>query len=183
MKKTYKSDEFRLTTTRLELRPVLLSDVTQDYLDWMNDALINQHMETRFRPQEKGNVEQYVRDMRINENVLFLAILLKDDKRHIGNIKLEIAPIHQRGEISLWIGDRETWGRGLATDAICCISNFGLHELRLAKLTAGCYSCNIASARAFIKAGFEQEAVLKKQYVCDGHRVDRYCFALLNRGE
>lgn len=172
-----------LSSNRLEMRPVVLTDITDDYLRWMNDQQINQHMETRFRNQKMEDVQSYVQAMQANKNVLFLAMLLKENRQHIGNIKMEIAPFHSRGEISLWIGAKDQWGKGLATEAIRCLRDYGIDDLHLAKITAGCYSCNVGSAKAFLNAGFEQEAVLKEQYICDGRRVDRYCFSYLNPGK
>lgn len=169
--------EWRLTTERMVLRFVELNDVTDDYIRWMNDELINRYMETRFRPQKREDIEKYIKAMRDNGNILFLAMTLKENNKHIGNIKLDTAPVHKRGEISLWIGDTEQWGKGLATEAIRCVAEYAITDLGMVKVTAGCYSCNEGSAKAFVNAGFTQEAVLKQQYICGGRRVDRYCYS------
>jgi len=172
--------EIVLTGTDLLLRPVRLSDVNEDYVRWMNDPEVNRYLETRFRSQEQRDIEEYVRTMREKPGVYFFAMVLKDRRLHIGNIKLEIvSSIHHRGEISLFIGEKEQWGRGLASQAISMVRDFALSELRLHKLTAGCYSNNPGSARAFEKAGFTREAVLKEEYRCEGRWVDRYCYALI----
>ena len=170
-----------LKSYRLYLRPVELSDVNDNYVRWMNDAEVNRFMETRFRPQTQKDIEAYVTSMIHKPNVHFFAILLKESSRHIGNIKLEVtSPIHRRGELSLFVGEKECWGKGFASEAIRLVRDFGIRELGLHKLTAGCYSNNIGSARAFEKAGFIREAVLKKEYSCEGGWVDRYCYSFLS---
>jgi len=172
--------QIQLSGTDLILRPVELNDVNEDYVRWMNDTEVNRYMETRFRPQARKDIETYVSSMIQKPNVYFFAILLKGDSRHIGNIKLEVtSPVHRRGEISLFIGEREHWGKGFASEAIRLVRDFGIEELALHKLTSGCYSNNLGSARAFEKAGFTREAVLKGEYLCEGQRVDRYCYSFL----
>jgi RimJ/RimL family protein N-acetyltransferase len=167
-----------LKSYRLYLRPVELSDVNDNYVRWMNDREVNQYMETRFRQQTREDIEMYVASMIQKPNVHFFAILFKKSSRHIGNIKLEVtSPIHRRGELSLFVGEKECWGKGFASEAIRLVRDFGISELGLHKLTAGCYSNNIGSAGAFEKAGFTREAVLKEEYLCEGQWVDRYCYA------
>jgi len=172
--------ETRLYGENLMLRPVELSDVNDDYVRWMNDADVNRFMETRFRAQSRKDVEGYVTSMIEKANVYFFAILLQDKAKHIGNIKLEVtSPIHRRGEISLFVGEKGHWGKGFASEAIRLVKDFGIKDLGLHKLTAGCYSDNQGSARAFEKAGFLREAVLRGEYLCEGAWVDRYCYAFI----
>ena len=172
--------ETRLYGENLILRPVELSDVNDDYVRWMNDREVNQYMETRFRPQTRKDIETYVGSMIQKPNVHFFAILFKESSRHIGNIKLEVtSSIHRRGEISLFVGEKGHWGKGFASEAIRLVKDFGIKDLGLHKLTAGCYSNNQGSARAFEKAGFLREAVLRGEYLCEGAWVDRYCYAFI----
>jgi ribosomal-protein-alanine N-acetyltransferase len=175
--------ETRLGGENLILRPVDLSDVNDDYVRWMNDGEVNRFMETRFRPQTRKDIEAYVSSMTQKPNVHFFAMILRETSRHIGNIKLEVtSPIHRRGEISLFIGEKEHWGKGFASEAIRLVRDFGIQELGLHKLTAGCYSNNQGSARAFEKSGFTREAILRMEYWCEGEWVDRYCYSFLSTG-
>lgn len=169
---TVAMDRVRLEGERVVLRPVTPDDVSEDYVAWMNDPHVNRFMETRFRRHSRDDVLDFVRRMSENENAYFLAITLKDDGRHVGNIKLAVRPEHKVGEISLFIGDKSRWGTGLGSEAIALVRDFGLGTLGLAKLTAGCYANNQGSARAFEKCGFRREALLRSERICDGERVD-----------
>ncbi len=177
------ADPVRLEGDKVLLRPVEPEDVTEDYVAWMNDPEVNRFMETRFRTHTPESVADFVSRMQADANIYFFAIILKDDDRHVGNIKLAVSPEHSRGEISLFIGDKGRWGRGLATEAISLIKEFGLEGLGLAKLTAGCYANNPGSAKAFEKSGFERDAVLRAEYVCEGRRVDGIRFACFAEGK
>ncbi|HEY1157453.1 MAG TPA: GNAT family protein, partial [Arthrobacter sp.] len=100
---------------------------------------------------------------------LFAGIFLREGDRHIGNIKL--GPInvhHRRADIGLLVGDRACWGKGYASEAIAILSDFAFGRLGLHRLTAGMYAENEGSARAFEKAGYAREGLLRGHWLCDG---------------
>ena len=159
-----------------------LNDVNQAYVNWLNDPEFNQYLETRYEVQTMDSVHKYVGKMIALDDELFLAICFQDNDKHIGNIKLgPINLIHKYAEISLFIGDKNEWGKGLATEAIYTLTNYVFDILKLHKLTAGCYANNIGSVKAFKKAGFIEEGIWKNQYLCNGEYVDRICLAMINR--
>jgi [ribosomal protein S5]-alanine N-acetyltransferase len=171
----------RINGDRIYLRELELSDVNQTYVDWLNDPEVSQFLETRYEVQTLGSVHEYVEQMIVKKHELFFAICLKGNDKHIGNIKLgPINQIHKFAEVSLFIGDKNQWGKGFATTSINILSNYVFSELSLHKMMAGAYSNNIGSIRAFGKAGFIIEGTWKDQYLCDGEYVDRICFSLIN---
>lgn len=152
------------------LRPEL---VTQAYVDWLNDPLVNRYLESRFAVADEQGTRQFVRRMLEDPSVLFLGIRSVALGRHVGNIKL--APIdrhHGLGEIGILIGDRSAWGRGIASAAIEQLARIARDELGLRKLTAGCYGSNAGSARAFQKAGFEMEGRRTRHFLSEGQPED-----------
>ncbi len=158
---------------RLLLREVRLTDVTDAYHRWMNDPEVTRYLETRFVPQSRDKIAAYVTAMDQSTDSVFLAIVVKEDDHHIGNIKLgPIDWVHQRADIALVIGDKAAWGRGYASEAIGLLTEYAFRTLRLHKVTAGCYATNVGSAKAFLKAGFTREGARRQQYVSDGGYVD-----------
>ena len=169
--------EVRLEGPGVFLRPVRIEDVGAAYHGWMNDPEVNRHMETRFRPQTPEAIQEYVKKTTEDPVTLFLAVIDRKDRRHVGNIKL--GPVnwnHGRAELSFFLGERDRWGRGLTTEAVRLVTDYGLEVLGLHKITAGCYSANPGSRRVFEKAAFELEAVLKAHYLDGNTWVDRLCF-------
>lgn len=158
---------------RIYLREVRISDVNEQYYSWLNDPEINQYLETRFVPRSLSNIEDFVKRMDGNEKEPFFAICLHEDNRHVGNIK--IGPInwhHRSADISLFVGDKSLWGKGIATEAIKLVTDFGFRILNLNKLKAGCYANNLGSAKAFEKLGFEREGLLREQFISNGNKID-----------
>jgi len=158
---------------RLQLRPLRESDAGPAYLAWMHDRDVVRHLEARFHEHTLAGLRDYVRAQLANPDVRFFAICLKPDGRHIGNIKL--GPIdrpHRRADIGILLGDKDCWGRGLASEAITLLSEHAFGALGLRKLTAGAYATNVGSIRAFEKAGFAIEARLRAHYASDAGLVD-----------
>lgn len=163
---------------RIYLRPVLLSDASENYVAWLNDPEVNQYLESRFIKQSLQSVRDYVERITRDANTLFLAIVSKSEERHIGNVKL--GPIdwnHRVGDIGIMIGDKAYWRKGFGGDAIRLLSEYAFSVLKLHKLTAGAYENNIGSIRAFLKAGYLVEGRLRDHYLYKDIYVDKVVLA------
>jgi ribosomal-protein-alanine N-acetyltransferase len=159
----------QLTTPRLLLRNLKLDDVGHEYREWLCDPAVNRYLEVRFQEHTKAAIEAFIYSVNQSPDSVLFGIFLIDDGRHIGNIKLGcISQQHRRAEISLLIGDRAEWGKGYATEAICAVTEFGLGQLGLNKIAAGIYEENIGSKKAFLRAGYRQEARLPDHWNIDG---------------
>lgn len=142
------------------------------YVGWLNDREVNRFLESRFTTHDVLSVRSFIQSALDSDQVLFLGIRSRALGRHVGNIKIAIDPHHGRGEVGIMIGDREAWGHGIGTAAIRTVSAIAGSELRLRRLTAGCYGSNAGSARAFEKAGFQIEAVRRGHFLLDGRPED-----------
>lgn len=152
------------------LRCLSEDDVTETYLEWMNDHRVTQYLEARFQQHTMESLRRYVAMNRLS------AILANGV--HVGNIKLDIDEHHNRGEIGLFIAP-EHWGKGYATWAIKFETEFAFH-IGLHKVTAGAYAGNVGSIRAFEKAGFTREGVLKDHWLIDGEYQDGILLGKVN---
>ena len=158
---------------RIYLREVRPSDVNENYYRWMNDPEVTRYLESRFYPNSMGRLREYVTSKMGNRDNVFLAIVLKEGDRHIGNIKLgPINWIHRFADVGILIGEKDCWGKGYGTEAIRLVVDYAFRKLNLHRLTAGVYAINQASVRAFLKAGFTEEGRRKSHTYCDGQYVD-----------
>ena len=148
---------------RIYLREVRPEDVGQAYYRWMNDPEVTHFLESRYYPNSMEKIEEFVRARLGDRDQVFLAIVLKEGDRHIGNIKLgPINWIHRLGDVGIMIGEKQCWGKGYAAEAIGLMVDYAFETLGLHKLTAGCNVNNAGSCRAFEKAGFIVEGTLKE---------------------
>lgn len=165
-------------TERIFLRETLLSDVSQEYVDWMNDPEVTRYMEARFGQHTFESVKDFVRNVG-KENSVLLAVIAKDHQKHIGNVKLgPIDKNHAFTILGVMIGDRNYWGKGYGPEAIKLAVEYAFTKLGLRKINADVYENNIGSLRAFQKTGFQEEGRRKRQYFSDGKWLDAVCFSI-----
>jgi len=58
---------------------------------------------------------------------------------------------------------------------------FGFRELKLHRIEAGVYACNIGSQKALEANRFEKEGVFKEHIIFKGAYMDVYRYALINK--
>lgn len=162
-----------LQSQRIALSALGLDDVSPTYVAWLNDPAVNRYLETRHVPQTLDSVRQFVADTAARDDSHLFAIRLAADSRHIGNIKLgPVKANHSLADVSLFIGEKDCWGQGYATEAITLVSRFGFETLGLSKLSASFYADNQGSLRAFLKAGYREEGRRRGHYLLDGQPHD-----------
>jgi len=174
-------NEIMCNGQRILLRPITLSDISAEYVKWLNSKDVNKFLEIRFLKHNRKSLRNYVRKILNDKNTYFFTILLKENNKHIGNIKL--GPIdwnHKVGEIGILIGDKKSWGKGYATEVINLVSDFAFKTLKLHKLTAGAYENNIGSIKAFIKAGFFNEGIRKNHFFFGNRYIGHVLLAKIN---
>ena len=161
-----------IRTPRLVLRTLGAVDVNDRYLAWMRDAETTRYLESRLIDHSLASLGSFVEISNTAPDTLLLGVCLIDGRR-IGNIKLgPIDGYHRSAPVGLLIGERDQWGKGLATEAIVGLTGHAFTALSLEKLWAGCYASNMASARAFIRAGWVEEGRSKAHWRLDPGRDD-----------
>ncbi|MCW8863854.1 MAG: GNAT family N-acetyltransferase [Colwellia sp.] len=163
------------------LQSISEQDASNEYVQWLNDPLVNQYLETRFYPQDLSSVLDFIRNIIANPNEHLFTIRLTENNKHIGNIKIGgINTHHNVGDVSLFIGDKNAWGKGLASQAIQLISRYSIEQLHLRKLCAGAYQANVGSTKAFLNSGYQRDGVLVDHYTFNGQPVDLVQVCIFN---
>lgn len=157
-----------------------MEDINDTYVGWLNDIEVVRYLEVRYTTQDLATVRGYVQATINRENEFFYGIFLRETLRHIGNIKVgPVNPVHALADISLVIGARDCWGKGYASEAIDAMSRHAFTHLGVRKLSAGMYSPNEGSHRAFLKAGYCEEGRRRAHYLLDGKPCDVIQLGLL----
>ena len=188
---------------RIYLRQVTREDA-ENYYYWLNDQETTKWMQRGIYPTGVEDCRSYVESMQGKDGML-LAIVRKgeeipkykcslNDKAlnkylaevgekcsiHIGNITLlSIHPTFRTAEISIIIGDKQSRGNGYGTEAIRLLVDHCFTRMNLNRLQAGAVVDNIGSTKAFEKAGFQQEGVLRQAYYCEGEYQDVCVMSIL----
>lgn len=86
------------------------------------------------------------------------AIVLKETGELIGEIGLHLDEDGTVAQLGYWVGE-PFWGKGIATEAIGAILQFGFGKLQFNKIFATCHIDNIASGKVLVKNGLVQNSM------------------------
>ena len=171
-----------LESERLFYRPLDLSYCNERYMQWLNDEEVNRYLEI-FEPYTIDNLRGYLEAVQKNDKILFWAIHLKENNKHIGNIKIDpVNRYHGYGEYGIMMGDRAEWGKGYAAEASKRIIDYCFNEEALRKVTLGVVKENISAVNLYKKLGFEIEGIYKSHGLYDGKYCDLFRMAVFNPG-
>ncbi len=98
------------------------------------------------------------------------AVVERQSGSFAGCMGMHPTQAHRRAEVGFWIG-KPHWGRGLATEALKRLIQFGFDELNLNRIAAGHFSENAASGRVMQKAGMRLEGTRRGEVLHrDGYK-------------
>lgn len=144
-------------------------DVTRQ---WANDRELARLLD-RARPVGEMDHEDWFANHTRGDDRVYFAIESKPEGVHVGNIWLwGIDPRHRKAEVRIVLGSREGQGRGMGTEALSLISDYARERLNLRRLYAYVLGINPRARRAFEKAGFTLEGVLREDRWVDDRYVD-----------
>ena len=127
---------------------------------WVNDPDLACLLD-RSRPVSDADHERWYAGISGRDDCVFFAI--ETDGVHAGNVWLwGIEPRHRKAEVRILIGPNEHQGKGLGSAAISLLASYAYDRLNLHRLYAYVLSTNPRARRAFEKAGFALEGILRQ---------------------
>jgi RimJ/RimL family protein N-acetyltransferase len=169
-------------TFELDLRPLTIDDIDDEYCSWYenNDG----HLDYFTGSGRKFNRDTLIEDYRkgVESGYWYYFVVEDADSfEKIGNVK--IGPIDKKNRTSdlvCFIGKRSYLGKGLAPIIISMANKIAFEKFDIRRLHSGMYSTNVASIKAYTRAGWKIEACFKGYYMHEGKQIDRICVCCLN---
>ena len=146
---------------------------------YANNRNIWINLRDRFpHPYTFSDAEQWIREATEVTTVTHFAVVLEGSA--IGGIGLELNTdvFRKSAEIGYWLGE-PFWGRGIATEAVRAMTDYGFSNFDLCRIYAGVFEWNPASMRVLEKAGYVCEGRLRKSVVKDGRIIDQFLYAII----
>jgi diamine N-acetyltransferase len=162
---------------------VSLKPLERRHLDatraWANDPELARVLD-RASPVSEAEHERWFATLHERSGCVYFAIERNEDGAHIGNVWLwDIDGRHRKAEIRIVVGAPEGQNRGMGTEALELLSTYAFERLHLHKVYAYVLAINPRALRAFEKAGFSVEGILKADRWAGSGYTDVYLLGKL----
>lgn len=166
-----------IETPKLKMMTFTEANVSAEYINWLNDASLMQYSEQRHYLHSYESCLAYFKSFNFKQNI-FLAIILKENNQHIGNINAYVDSFNQTADVGILIGAKDIQGRGLGAEAWFALMAYLFNKRGVRKITAGTMSCNLGMLKIMKKTFMSPDSVSKKQFLVKGEEVDLVRYAL-----
>lgn len=157
------------------LRPMVVADITPEYVGWLNDPEVVKYSNQRFVRHTLESCRNYFDGFLRSPN-RFVSINSKVDGRLLGTMTAYASPHHQTVDVGIMVGLRSVWGNGIGQDAWNTLLLWLENQRQVRKITAGTMRCNASMVKLIERSGLELEATRPKQELLDGTPQDLLYF-------
>ncbi|AJM91263.1 GNAT family N-acetyltransferase [Nitrosopumilus piranensis] len=160
-----------IKTERLILRELKEKDITEKYINALNDEEVIRFIEARYKKWDFESIKKYVMKSITDEYSILVGIFFQNN--HIGNIHLiNFNAIHKRCDLGIIIFDKNFWKKGIAYEALSSITNHYIESNILHKICADYNELNVNSEKLFAKCGYKKEGKFVEHILFEGKFVD-----------
>lgn len=168
------SQSIVLTGEKIYLKPFLQKDLNDRYISWFNDRVVcrdNSHGDPN-NPYDRSKATVYVHFIETSKDAYVFAIRWNENSKHIGNAALSsIDWTKKSGMVTIIIGEKEYWGKGVGTEVYQLLLEFGFHDLGLERITSGQTTRNVAMIKVCEHVGMKKQGLSDKKLIKDGETL------------
>lgn len=170
-----------IPTERFILRPFKESDA-QLWQIWDVDIEVQSYLpEPLNKEQDIREQYKFIRECEEEEDGLYWSIESKEGIT-IGTVALTaINEHHKLAELGIVIGNKDYWGKGVATEVIGTVIDHAFSSLTIERVSAEIESANIAIAKVLEKVGFLHDGTFLAARVKDNQRIDVKHYGILKQ--
>ncbi|WP_367302971.1 GNAT family N-acetyltransferase [Clostridium sp. DSM 17811] len=151
------------------------------FFQWIKDKEVIRYSLSIFQKM-KSNIEisHWFDMLLLDKSSYNKAIVDKTNEKLIGYTGIaQISETNLSGEYFIFIGDKSYHGKGIGTFVTKEIVNKGFQELGLNRIMLTVSEKNIGAIKAYTKANFKIEGVMKQAFYREGKFHDKVIMAIL----
>lgn len=148
---------------------------------WINDreTVI---LSAPFKPVSQEQHRRWFEATRQREDMHVFAVRRLDSDELVGTCQLrDVDMRHESAELVVRIGDKRQRGKGVGTEAVRLLLEYGFNQLGLNRIQLHVFSDNLPAIRVYEKVGFIREGVMREHSLIEGERKDALLMAVLRR--
>lgn len=166
---------------RIRLRAPERADIPR-FVTWLNDPEVTAGL-SLYLPMSQADEEGWFENMLKrpkDEHPFVIEAGSGDGWTPIGNCGLHAIDWRNRSaEMGIFIGDKSYWNKGYGAEVMLLLLSHGFGTLNLNRLYLRVYHTNPRAIRAYEKAGFVHEGVLRQAEFKKGEYIDVLIMSVL----
>ena len=161
------------------LRPMSEQD-TDLIVTWRNSEGVRKHFIYQNLFTREGHLAWLHNVVEAGKAVQMIICEIGTD-RPVGSVYIrDIDMEHRKGEYGIFIGESDSRGKGIGTQAAKLMVQYAFEKLKLHKLFLRVYADNLRAIGSYEKAGFVREAYLRDDVYVNGVFRDMVLMAAIN---
>ena len=163
---------------KLELKKIKRKDL-ETVVKWRNNSEIMKYT-TQFFLLNMEHQNNWFNDIskKDTDRVMFVFTYGKDIIGVGGLIHLDKQ--NKNADTAIMLGETKMHGKGLGTEALQLLVNYGFKKMKLHRISAEIFEYNKISLKLFEKLNFKREALLRDGLWKYGRWWDIYTYSILN---
>jgi RimJ/RimL family protein N-acetyltransferase len=162
------------------LRAIGLED-NKFFNQWINDSETN-YWRGLYHPMSIENSLEWLKQNSVITHEKICFAVCDNQHNFIGLIGLRsICLRSRRGEIWIYLGNKEKWGHGIGSDAIKTLCDYSFNQMNLNRIWAEIDPENMGTLRCLEKSHFTKEGVLRAGYYRHGKYRDTMILSILRK--
>jgi RimJ/RimL family protein N-acetyltransferase len=158
---------------RIYLRALMEKDLTDAYLQWLNDEEVCAGNSHAIFPNTEYKMKAYFESLKNGAQQVVLAIIHTESEKHIGNVALQnINWISRSAEFAILLGNKDYWGGGFGTEAAKLIVEYGFRRLNLHRVYCGTIQGNKSMIKLASKLNMKEEGKRRDAIYKNGSYLD-----------
>ena len=150
------------------------------FVEWLNDPEVRCYLARNFPPLNLRREREWIENLYKDQNRVTFGIVLKESDKLIGSTGFEGIDWRNRSAaFGIVIGDKTEWSKGCGTEAAKLVVRYGFDTLNLNRIALHVFDHNPRAMRAYEKAGFVREGVLRQDRYVNGAYRDAIVMGIL----
>lgn len=164
---------------KVKLRPYEVSDIVA-WQRWDIDLDVQKYMPGPMNtPVSDRKQIEYLKECECDTLGAYWSIVAKEDNALVGSVAITDM-IGETGELGIVMGEKEYWGKGIASEAVALAVKFVLNNLNITRVTAEYEEGNVAVQKVLERAGFLKKYFLKGSRTKNNKKINTIVYERTN---
>lgn len=180
MQKIPKAKPVKVTTDRFLLRSLTATDISPQWIAWLDDPEILEPLNTTPRNHTPESLAKQLKGYD-NWNHYHIGIFELKSQHHIGVHEMNLNRNHLLVSMNVMIGDKAWWGKGVVLETRAALLDHFFFKDNLEKAIGKPLARNFPMIFNYKVQGWTLEGILRSHLISNatGERLDQYEFSML----